>query len=307
MPDDHVFAIRYIYNTPHESFCEGKVFINKGGFMQEFASKKMPTGISSLDPILDGGVPPGSVILFLGDLGAGSNEFVFSSVVNLLDAQKSGAWEEKLVPKEIRYITFTRMKDDIRQEIIHSLHVDNVSKLVDSIRFDDLSELYFDSSLVPDEWYSHSDILTRMQKRSGHENVLVQLANVINTVPPDSLLILDSVTDIATQSDTPGSWSNLTGFLRGLQRISKQRNITCFLLLSQGIIEFAKERELADIADAVMLFKWEESTGSRRQRVMYFEKFRGVMPHLEERDLVKFAVRISTTSGFEVSNIRVVI
>jgi hypothetical protein len=23
---------------------------------------------------------------------------------------------------------------------------------------------------------------------------------------------------------------------------------------------------------------------------MYFEKFRGVMPHLEERDLVKFAV-----------------
>ncbi|MFA6224660.1 MAG: hypothetical protein WC620_00395 [Methanoregula sp.] len=56
-----------------------------------------------------------------------------------------------------------------------------------------------------------------------------------------------------------------------------------------------------------MLFKWEESTGSRRQRVMYFEKVRGVMPHLEERDLVKFAVRISTTSGFEVSNIRVVI
>jgi hypothetical protein len=40
---------------------------------------------------------------------------------------------------------------------------------------------------------------------------------------------------------------------------------------------------------------------------MFFEKFRGVMPHLEERDLVKFAVRISTTSGFEVSNIRVVI
>jgi hypothetical protein len=31
------------------------------------------------------------------------------------------------------------------------------------------------------------------------------------------------------------------------------------------------------------------------------------MPHLEERDLVKFAVRISTTNGFEVSNIRVVI
>ena len=40
---------------------------------------------------------------------------------------------------------------------------------------------------------------------------------------------------------------------------------------------------------------------------MFFEKFRGVMPYLEEQDLVKFAVRISTTGGFEVSNIRMVI
>ena len=112
---------------------------------------------------------------------------------------------------------------------------------------------------------------------------------------------------MATQSTIPNYWTNLTGFLRGLQRVSKQRGITSYLLLSRGIIESSKEMELADIADAVLLFRWEEITGARRQRVMYFEKFRGVMPHLEERDLVKFAVRISTTGGFEVNNIRVVI
>ncbi|MDO9323956.1 MAG: ATPase domain-containing protein [Methanoregula sp.] len=275
--------------------------------MQDFASKKMPTGISSLDPILEGGVPPGSVILFLGDLGAGSNEFVYSSMVNLLDAKSRGALQDKPAPEELRYITFTRLKDDVKQEIVNSLHVDNVNQLVDSIQFDDLSELYFDTSVVPDEWYSHSDILTRMQKRAGHENVLVQLSDVINRAKPQSLIIMDSVTDIATQSNTPNSWSNLTGFFRGLQRVSKERGLTCYLLLTQGILNSMQEKELSDIADAVMLFKWEESTGSRRQRIMYFEKFRGVMPHLEERDLVKFAVRISTTSGFEVSNIRVVI
>ena len=95
--------------------------------------------------------------------------------------------------------------------------------------------------------------------------------------------------------------------MRGLQRVSKQRGLTCYLLLTQGILNSAQEKEISDIADAVILFKWEESTGSRRQRVMYFEKFRGVMSHLEEHDLVKFAVRISTTSGFEVSNIRMII
>jgi KaiC/GvpD/RAD55 family RecA-like ATPase len=275
--------------------------------MQEFASKKMPTGISSLDPILDGGVPPGSVILLLGDLGAGSYEFVYSSMINLMDAKKRDELKDRASPKELRYITFTRLKDDVKQEIVNSLHVDNVSQLVDSILFDDLSELYFDRSVVPDEWYSHSDILIRMQKRSGHGDVFVQLSNVINTAQPQSLIIMDSITDIATQSNNSNSWSNFTGVLRGLQRVSKQRGLTCYLLLTRGILNSAQEKEISDIADAVMLFKWEESTGSRRQRVMYFEKFRGVMSHLEEHDLVKFAVRISTTSGFEVSNIRMIV
>jgi KaiC/GvpD/RAD55 family RecA-like ATPase len=146
-----------------------------------------------------------------------------------------------------------------------------------------------------------------MQMRSGHESILVRLSKVIDAALPDSLVVLDSVTEIATQCNTPALWTNLTGFLRGLQRVAKQRSITFYLLLSRGILDSSKEKELADIADAVLLFKWEESSGARRQRVMYFEKFRGVMPHLEERDLVKFAVRISTTGGFEVSNIRVVI
>ena len=199
------------------------------------------------------------------------------------------------------------MKEDIRKEILQSFHVEGLDRMVDTIRFEDLSELYFDNSVVPDEWYSHSDIFTRLQKRSGHENILVQLSNVINSVQPGSLVVLDSITDIATQSRTRIPGITLTGFLRGLQRVSKQRGITSYLLLSQGILDSSQERELADIADAVLLFSWEETQGARRQRVMYFEKFRGVMPHLEERDLVKFAVRISTTSGFEVSNIRVII
>jgi KaiC/GvpD/RAD55 family RecA-like ATPase len=275
--------------------------------MQDVTKRKMPTGIASLDPILEGGVPPGSVILLLGDLGAGNYEFAYSSIVNSLSLMNGNAPENLLIPHEIRYITFTRLKEDVRQEIISSLHIDGLETMVDTIRFDDLSELYFDNSVVPDEWYSHSDVITRLQKRASHDTILLQLATVINGISPGSLAVLDSITDIATQSSIPNIWINLTGFLRGLQRISKQRGITTYLLLSRGILNSSQERELADIADAVVLFKWEETTGARRQRVMYFEKFRGVMPHLEERDLVKFAVRISTTGGFEVSNIRVVI
>lgn len=275
--------------------------------MPESAQQRMSTGISSLDPILDGGVPPGSVILLLGDLGAGNYEFVHSSVVNSLDMNKTGSQKGQLIPEEICYVTFTRVKEDIKNEILHSYHVDDLHGLVDTIRFEDLSEHYFENTVVPDDWYSHSDTFTRLQKRSGHESILVRLSRVIDTVPPGGLVVLDSVTDLATQSSDTDAWNNMAGFLRGLQRVSKTRGITCYLLLSSGILDSPRERELADIADAVLLFRWEESQGARRQRVMYFEKFRGVMPHLEERDLVKFAVRISVTSGFEVSNIRVII
>lgn len=275
--------------------------------MQDSQSKKMPTGIASLDPVLEGGVPPGSVILLLGDLGAGSYEFTYSSVVNILGLMKKTLPENLVAPEEIRYITFTRIKDDVRQEILNSFHVTGLENLVDAIQFDDLSELYFDNSVVPNEWYSQSSVITRLQKRAGQDTLLVQLANAVNNASSGGLIILDSITDIATQSTVPHCWTSLAGFLRGLQRVAKQRSITVYLLLSRGILESAQERELADIADAVLLFKWEESTGARRQRVMYFEKFRGVMPHLEEKDLVKFAVRISEAGGFEVSNIRVVI
>ncbi len=275
--------------------------------MQELKKERMPTGIESVDPILEGGVPVGSVMLLIGDIGAGNYEFVYSSLVNTLRARKGSVPEGIRTPQEVRYVSFTRLQEDVKQEIVSSLHIEGLHDLVDTIRFDDLSDHYFDDSIVPDEWYTSGDIKTRMQMRSGHESIFARLAKVIDTASPESLVILDSVTEIATQCTTPALWNNLTGFLRGVQRVSKQRRITFYLLLSRGILDSSKEKELADIADAVLLFKWEESSGARRQRVMYFEKFRGVMPHLEERDLVKFAVRISTGSGFEVSNIRVVI
>jgi KaiC/GvpD/RAD55 family RecA-like ATPase len=278
-----------------------------GCTMLDETNQKMPTGITSLDPILDGGVPPGSVILLLGDLGGGNYEFVYSSLVNLLDLLETAPLPGILIPKEIRYITFTRLKEDVRQEIGRSFPLEGLKEKLDLVQFDDLSERYFDKSIVPNDWYSPGDIISRMEKRSEYKNILSVLFDVMNGAKDNSLIILDSITDIATQHNISNLWNDLTGFLRGFQRIAKKKNITLYLLLSKGVLESSKELELADMADAVILFKWEESMGARRQRVMYFEKFRGVMPHLEERDLVKFAVRISTAGGFEVSNIRVII
>ena len=39
-----------------------------------FSLRKVPTGIADLDSIVDGGFPEGSLVLLLGDIGAGTQE-----------------------------------------------------------------------------------------------------------------------------------------------------------------------------------------------------------------------------------------
>ena len=293
----------------------------------------MPTGISSLDPVLDGGIPPGSVVLLEGEIGAGSQEFVYSSLIYLsMLRQRQDAGPGARVPDTISYITFTRLKQDVLSEIGLSFAPSLTQHLNGSIDFSDLSTHYFDSSVVPSEWYCSDGSDECEKKRNanpekvfaelsthippGRKNTLLKLLYLtLSLANPrkgkkkggSSLIVLDSLTDLATQFSEPERWRELTAFLRGLQRVTKTWDSTVFLLLTKEVLEPSREKEIADCVDAVILFQWEETVAQRRQRTMFFEKFRGVMPYLEERDLVKFVVRISPGSGFEVSNIRVVV
>ena len=52
--------------------------------------KKNPTCIESLDPVLQGGFPSGSLVLLLGEIGAGEFEFAISSIARLLNRPKTG-------------------------------------------------------------------------------------------------------------------------------------------------------------------------------------------------------------------------
>ena len=269
----------------------------------------MPTGLSTLDPVFDGGIPPGSVILLKGDIGSGKVEFAYSSMIHLSHLMGNDDPNGKVViPKEIRYITVTKRKESILREISQSFHSDLLSD-IEKIGFDDLSDIYFDTSLVPISWYSeYDDIIERMTaRRKIHDNLLTTLSFTLDEVQEQSMVIIDSLTEIATQYIAAGKWPDLSAYLRGMQRVAKKWNTTFYLILTKGILNQYQEIEVADAMDAVVHFKWEESSSAKRQRVLYIEKFRGVMIHLEDRDLVKFAVKITPERGFEVSNIRVVI
>lgn len=276
--------------------------------MQDERAKRIPTGIESLDPVLAGGVPKGSVILLVGEPGAGNREFVYSSILFSSKLKEKGVENQKIsLPEEIAYTTFTRLSSSIAEELELSFKGDITKDIENKVNFIDLSEIYFELSAVPTGWYSSTSVIERFQKKSDSVGIISKLAESLQNHPKNSMIVIDSITDIATENTTASEWKDLIGLLRGLQRVSKKWESVIYILLSDGILSDSRLIEIADCCDAMITFRWEESSARKRQRVMYFEKFRGVMPHLEEKDLVKFAVRITPESGFEVSNIRVVI
>ncbi|WP_298665384.1 ATPase domain-containing protein [uncultured Methanofollis sp.] len=266
--------------------------------------RKVPTGIGSLDPILDGGVPSGSMVLLLSEIGAGGSDFVRTAVIALARMKQEGL---DPAPREILYITMTRLKEDVLTEAALSVSPEIYPLLEKGVHFEDLSKVYFDASVVPPEWYSEGDVLSRMQKHTRRENLLTELSDALSNAEHQSVIVIDSLTDLAAQAGTGEHWKTLSSFLRGLQRVAKRWGSVVYLPLTRGVLPPLLETEVQDCADAVFLFAWEEMQGMRRQRTMSLQKFRGVMPHLEERNLVKFAVRITAGNGFEVSNIRVVV
>jgi KaiC/GvpD/RAD55 family RecA-like ATPase len=278
--------------------------------MRDHLQLRMPTGIASLDPLLDGGIPPGSVVLLLGEHGAGNVEFVQSSIMHLAILKRNKKADESLLPGGIVYVTLTRMQEDILREMALSFNPDLYTQLAEEITFYDLSELYFDASIVPPDWYREGgSTIKRLQRRQHRESgdILAELVRVLGGCSDNSLIVMDSLTEIAPSLTGSPRWHAFVAFLRGLQQVAKHRNITIYLPLTSGILDRSQELEIADCVDATLLFRWEETGAQRRQRVMHFERFRGVMPRLEEKDLVKFAVKISAGEGFEVQNIRMVV
>ncbi|NLZ29319.1 MAG: hypothetical protein GX885_00980 [Methanomicrobiales archaeon] len=277
--------------------------------MRDRLRLRMPTGINSLDPLLDGGIPPGSAVLLLGEHGAGNIEFVQTSIMHLAILKRSGKAGKDLLPEKIVYVTLTRMREDILREMALSFNPDLYTRLAEEITFYDLSELYFDASIVPPNWYREGGTLEHLQKKQRREggDILAELVRVLGGCSDNSLIIVDSLTEVAPPLTKSPRWHAFIAFLRGLQQVAKRRNVTIYLPLTSGILDRSQELEIADCVDATLLFRWEETGAQRRHRVMHFERFRGVMPRLEDKDLVKFAVKISAAEGFEVQNIRMVV
>lgn len=285
---------------------------------------RIASGIPSLDPLIGGGFPPGSLVLLRGEIGAGNKEFLMTSAIMTHAIKKkliALAEPDSILPEEVWWITLTRAPEDIKNEVAMSFEQDLYTLFRDNVKFKDFSEDYFRTSPVPLEWVSEKlkeeEKTEKMKSLTGAlagihraaalptvkpKTTLESLAEFMSEHAPKNTVVIYTLTDLARlYSDTEVRWYDFTLFLRGLQRAAKKWGGIIYLPMAAKILDERKEEEISACVDGVINFQWEAAGPTRRRRTMYFQKFRGLFPRLNGAAVVKFEISVTPTSGFEVA------
>ncbi len=272
----------------------------------------IPFGISRLDSLLDGGAPPGSVVLLSGEAGAGAREFAYTSAAmnalaqtgdELFDLHYGELPEGAVLPPEVHYISFTASKSTLEQEFRYTLSDDIVDTVMDNVNYLDLSIEYFQPSRIPQDWYlGRTTKLSDLSGGGKREKVLSVLGDYLTEHASGNLIVLDSITDLLSALADDLEWQDIPMLVRGLNRAAEQWGGLILVLASEETLTPTEHGQLSDAASGTMGFSW-ETGGSKRARVMVVQQFRGVLSRLEDEDIVQFEGEIHE-GGYDLSNVR---
>jgi len=268
------------------------------------STERIPTGVADFDSIINGGFPVGSVILLIGEMGAGQVEFSLTSAAKLSlvkDHPESteyflGRWsKDRKFPEKLCYVTFARSKEDILQEIEISFNEEFSEAFRNNVIFKDFSSSYFKHTLVPSSWAGEdASIFSKAE-----DNVLEGLISFLDENAPDSLIIIDSITDLVVSAKI--EIHDLVSVLRGMQRMAKRWKGVIYLILSEDIMDKRTQRMIMDSVDGSLVFEWSKfAHSSKRQRYLYVEKFMSILPHLDKERIARFATVVTSQSGLVV-------
>jgi KaiC/GvpD/RAD55 family RecA-like ATPase len=272
---------------------------------------RLPFGVRRLDSLLGGGAPEGTTVLLAGEPGAGAREFLATcALMNglaLEDIEKFslayGDLAGKIsLPEEVHYVSLTDDVAGIKREFTTAFDVEFTERASSSITFADLSSSYFRLSPVPCDWYTEPTTdVESLGNRSNRETVFEALATYLSEHATESLVCLDSVTDLLS-ADAERSLDDVATVLNGVRRAARDWEGLLVLLLDSSTVSETDLGRLQNSVDGTLLFRWERG-GSDLARIMELTKFRGVLPTLDPEDLVTFETEFRNT-GFAVSDIR---
>ncbi|MCI4334936.1 MAG: hypothetical protein L3K04_04850 [Thermoplasmata archaeon] len=267
---------------------------------------RIPTGIADFDQ-MSGGFPAGSVVLLLGETGAGHQEFALTSATHLMfhyDEQQLHRFylaidrENYVFPRAVGYVSLTRSREQVLQEVSGSFDPLYRTVLERHLLFHDLSASYFADTIVPPSWSAGPGGLLASVRAGAASNqgVLAALAASVEESGPDNVLVVDSLTDLIVRRGI--EVADLLTLIKGMRRRAKTWGGVVYLLLSHGVGTADTEQALADSADAVLSFSWNQNPlRSSRQRSLTVAKSMPVLAHVPHEHQGRFVIRISSLTG----------
>jgi KaiC/GvpD/RAD55 family RecA-like ATPase len=275
---------------------------------------RLPFGIRQLDTTIQGGAPPGSVVLLAGEGGAGSREFLYTSaLMNALahvDTDRHELYYGDLAPNarlpdEVHYVSFTESKRRFREEVDMTMESEIVEAGVDGVTYHDLSEQYFHQSPVPRDWYAEQTAdITELRARHERDDILGELGEILTSHAAGNLVVIDSLTDLISTAgrDQDLDWSDIAFLVKGLQKGADAWNGLVLVHLNSETVTPTEYGQLVDGVNGTLEFEW-ASGGSTRARTLVVKQFRGVLSGIEDEDIVQFETEIGD-GGFDISDIR---
>lgn len=267
---------------------------------------RIPTGVPDFD-YLTGGVPAGSVILLLGEAGAGHQEFALTSAVHLMlnyDEPRlhkfylGGARGPFVYPDAVSFVSTSRSREQVLAELRSAFLELYPEVLNRHLVFHDLSPVYFRDTVVPSSW---SDVPGPLLSgapgpKSGPGGAVQAVAEALDESGPGKLVVVDSLTDLLVREGVASS--DLLTLLKGLRRRAKGWNGLVYLLLTEGVASPAVEQAVIDSVDGVLQFRWTSSPNhSHRQRTMLIKKFMSVLARVPTEYHGTFVIRVNPSNG----------
>ncbi|MFB6113912.1 MAG: RAD55 family ATPase [Halodesulfurarchaeum sp.] len=273
---------------------------------------RLPFGIARLDSRIGGGAPAGSVVLIAGESGAGAREFLHTSaIMNGLNRSDPDHFElhygdlhgNAEPPDAIHYVSFTADEAELSDEMAFTMDDELVEAGLEAVTFGDFSPSFFQLSPVPREWYTgRRREISDIGRDGNRRNVLSAFADYLDEEAQDSLVVVDSLTDLIVARESNYTERDIVLTMKGLRRAARNWNGLILLHLNKDAVSPTELGALMTSVDGTMQFDW-ETGGNKRERTMYVSEFRGVLSQLEEEDIVQFETEIHD-AGFDISNVR---
>jgi len=273
---------------------------------------RLPFGVRQLDSIVNGGAPAGSTVLVSGEAGAGAREFLHTSAVinglhetdpELFDLHYGSLPPATVPPEEVHYISFTSGQRQLVDEMRLAMDEEILEAGMSAVEFHDMSERYFHTSPVPREWYAEQTAdIKDLRARHEREGLLGAVGTKLNAVAPNNLVVIDSLSNLASAMGEEMEWSDISSLVAGLQKAAHEWGGLILMHVNPETLSAVRHGQLSDAAHGTMRFAW-ESGGSTRARTLVVQQFRGVLSQIEEENIVQFETEIGD-AGFDISDVR---